>query len=80
MTSVKFKTICLTQFDIIKCTQKRLSPKLFDEFQRFFDTSISNTSLLSEKSARKSIEPLWIIIWKRSQNWKIKAIPLQMDI
>lgn len=62
MASVRFKTVFLTQFDVTKCTQKCLCPKLLDTFQRLFDISISNTSLLSEMSPKESIEPLWIII------------------
>lgn len=80
MASDRFKTTCLTQFDITKCTQKCLCPKkLLETFQRLFDTSISNTSLLSEMSAKKSTEPLQVIIWKRSRNWRIMVISIQMD-
>lgn len=44
--------------------QKSLFLKLLKAFQSSFNTSISNTSLLSERSTMKCNKPLWITVKK----------------
>lgn len=67
MASVRFKTICLTQLYVIKCTQKRLCPELLGAFQRLFHISISNTSLLSMKCLLRNLSSPYGLLSEKDQ-------------